>query len=414
MPILPDIKTPGTYVLEAAAGINNVDLASFTACYMFGYAAGGTVTDRDVAVKVNDVTDFVTKFGAASTSQKSVEAYFDNCAQGYGGSNAGVLYFINVTRAGAAPTSAEYVTSIGKVFDRYMPKGTIIAPAAFEALTVQADRTAVGNKMRDEAEKFNLLAIVDSGAATTFAAVNTEQALYTSSKGHLVFFGGHVRNLANVVVPSSPYFAGTMNRVYRQAGINQPPAGSNYVLRGVLSTVINFTDSDQEILNPAGCNVIRNIYGKGINIRGMRTKSNQVRTQFIHERVILNVLTSTLQDAFDSLLFTSLGSDGELLTRVGDSIRDVCHRLWRRGCFYGTIPNKAYGVICDMTNNLPSDLQNGIVAADVYVAITPALERLFITVRPTALDQVELAISIVSGTGNTKDEQLTQPNQQAA
>lgn len=413
MPIL-SIKTPGTYVTEIPAGVNNIDLESFSACYMIGHAAGGTVTTRDVATKVDSVADFITKFGAASTSEKSVDAYFKNCGQGFGGTTAGVLYFINVTKVGAAPTAAEYATAIAKIFNRYIPKGTIIAPAAFEALTTQGDRVTVGNAMRDEAEKFNMLAIVDSGPSGTinnYATINTEQALYTSPRGHLTYFGGYIKDYQNRNVPSSPFIAGIMNRVYRQEGINQAPAGTKYVVRGASDVLINFTDSDQEVLNPAGCNVIRNLYGKGIVVWGARTKSSQVRSQFIHERVILNVLESTLEKAFDDFLFASIGSQGELLLRIGDTIRDVCQRLWRGGALYGTTPNEAYGVICGQENNLPSDLQNGIVQADVFVAITPVLERLFIQVRPTALGQVELAVSVVSGGTNTKDQQATEPNQ---
>jgi hypothetical protein len=415
MPLL-NIKTPGTYVTEIPAGVNNIEIENFNACYMIGHAAGGTVTTRDVATKVDSVADFVTKFGAASTSEKSVDAYFKNCGQGFGGGNAGILYFVNVTKAAAAPTAAEYATAIGKVFNRYIPKGAIIAPAAFEGLTVQADRVIVGNAMRDEAEKFNMLAIVDSGPSNlvnNYATIMTEQALYTSSRGHLEFWGGYLKDYQNRIVPTSPVKAGAMNRVYRSDGIARAVAGTKFVLRGITDVMINFSDSDQEVLTPAGCNVVRNLYGRGIVFWGARTKSNQVRTQFTHERVILNVLESTLGKAFDEFLFDSIGSQGELLVRIGDTLRDVCHRMWRGGAFFGTIPSKAYGVICNMLNNVESDLQNGIVQADVYVAITPVLELLFIQVRPTALGQVELAISIVTGESNSADEQAKEPNQAA-
>jgi Phage tail sheath protein subtilisin-like domain len=416
MPIL-DIKAPGTYVTEIPSGINNIDLTSFNACYMFGFAAGGTVTQKDIAVKIDSPADFLTKMGASSTSEKSVDAYFANAAQGYGGGSAGVLYFVNVTRVGTGavgPTAPEYATSLGKVFDPYMPKGTLICPAGFEGLTAQADRVILANAMRDQAEKFNLIAIADSGpsgAINNYATVNVEQALITSGKGHICYYAGYLKDYQNRNVPSSAFIAGIDNRVNRQVGIAQPPAGTTYTVRGAADVLIPFTNSDQEVLNPAGCNVIRNIYGKGIVVWGARTKSNQVRTQFFHERKILNVLESTLEKAFDEYLFQSIGSQGELLGRVGDSIRDVCHRLWRQGALFGKEPNQAYGVICDMNNNTSSDLQNGIVQAEVYLALTPIMERLFIGVRPTALGQVELAISIVSGTGNTNDEKLVQPNE---
>jgi uncharacterized protein len=420
MPLL-DIKSPGTYVNEGSAGINPTDLASFAATYMIGTSGtGGSNVTKDLAVKVNSVDDFILKFGSASPSEKSVWAYFQNAGQGYGGTSAGVLYFVDVTKAAATATSAEYVTSIGKIFDRYMPKGFVIAPQAFELLTLQADRTAVANTLRDTAATYNLLALVDSGPSTgtgavdNFAKTQTEVALYTSERGHLAYYAGYIKDTTARSIPSSPFIAGIANRRYRQEGFNQPPAGGKYQLRGAVDTLIKFTDSDQEVLNPLGCNIVRNLYGLGVVCWGARTRSTEKRTQFIHERVILNILETTLQSAFDADLFSSIGSSGELLLRVQETITSVCYRLWKGGALFGIAPTDAYGVICDLKNNLLPDLQNGIVVAEVYVAITPIMERLFITVKPTAIGQVSLVVALVSGEGNTEDKKATEPKQSSA
>ena len=374
-------------------------------------------------------------------------AYFQNAGQGYGGTSAGVLYFVDANSAASvnavtvngapltyngAPvtagmtvsissaTSAEYVTSIGKIFDRYMPKGFLIAPQAFELLTTQADRTAVAIAMRDIAVTYNLLALTDSGpsagtgAVDTFAKVQTEVALYTSERGHLAYYAGYIKDTTNRSIPSSPFIAGIANRRYRQEGFNQPPAGGKYQLRGAVDTLIKFTDSDQEILNPLGCNIVRNLYGLGVVCWGARTRSTEKRTQFIHERVILNVLETTLQSAFDADLFSSIGSSGELLLRVQETITSICYRLWKGGAFVGIAPTDAYAVLCDLKNNLLADLQNGIVVADVYVAITPIMERLFITVKPTAIGQVSLVVALVTGDGNSEDNKATEPKESSA
>lgn len=420
MPLL-DIKAPGTFVNEGAAGINPTDLASFAACYMIGTAGtGGSNTTKDTAVKVNSVEDFIAKFGTASPSEKSVWAYFQNAGQGYGGTSAGVLFFADVTKAAAAATSAEYVTSIGKIFDRYMPKGFLIAPQAFELLTTQADRTAVAIAMRDIAVTYNLLALTDSGPSTgtgavdTFAKVQAEVALYTSERGHLAYYAGYIKDTTNRSIPSSPFIAGIANRRYRQEGFNQPPAGAKYQLRGAVDTLIKWTDSDGEVLNPLGCNLVRNLWGLGVVCWGARTRSTEKRTQFIHERVILNVLETTLQSAFDADLFSSIGSAGELLLRVQETITSICYRLWKGGGLFGLTPPEAYAVLCDLKNNLLPDLQNGIVVADVFVAITPIMERLFITVKPTAVGQVSLVVALVTGEGNENDKKATEPKESSA
>jgi phage tail sheath protein FI len=325
-----------------------------------------------------------------------------------------------VTKAAAAATSAEYVTAIGKIFNRYMPKGFLIAPQAFELLTTQADRTAVANTMRDTSATYNLLALTDSGPSTgtgavdTFAKTQTEVALYTSERGHLAYYAGYIKDTTNRTIPTSPFIAGIANRRYRQEGFNQPPAGAKYQLRGAVDTLIQWTDSDQEVLNPLGCNLVRNLYGLGVICWGARTRSTEKRTQFVHERVILNVLETTLQSAFDADLFTSIGSSGELLLRVQETITSICYRLWKGGALFGIAPTDAYAVLCDMKNNLLPDLQNGIVVADVYVAITPIMERLFITVKPTAVGQVSLVVALVTGDGNEKDKKATEPKESSA
>lgn len=387
MPVtLLDAKAPGTYVTEDAAGFIPVEIASFARTYIFGVAAGGTVTTRNTPHQVTSEADFTNNFGASTGSLPSIQAFFNN-------NPLGVLYFINVLKQGGGlATPAEWVTAIGAAIDDDTPIGILIAPEAFQTLTSSTDRLAVCNKLRDVAEINRMVVFADSGSTiATGAAAIVEAATYTTARGHVAYYTPYLKDLNSVTVPASGAVAGLATRRYREQGFQEPPAGAQFAIRGVLDVVTRYKSIDQETMSPAGVNVIRNLRNKGIVTWGARTRSVNPYFRFINTRVILNVLEETLEPAFDYMIFNSVR--GETFTRIKETINVVCYRLWQAGALYGNTPGDAYGVICEDVNNPAIDLEAGILRADVWVVPAPTLERLFIQVNRTTIGQVSAELA---------------------
>jgi uncharacterized protein len=386
MPVtLLDVRTPGTYVTEDAAGFIPVEIASFARTYIFGVAAGAATTTRNLPFQVTGVDDFTNQFGVSAGSLPSIQAFFNN-------NPVGVLNFINVLKAGATATVAEWVTAIGAAIDDDTPIGILIAPEAFQTLTTAIDRLAICNKLRDMAEIHRMVVFADSGpATTTSSAAIVEAATYTTARGHVAYYTPYLKDLNSVTIPPSAAIAGLATRRYREQGFQEPPAGAQFPIRGVLDVVTRYKGIDQETMNPAGVNVIRNLKNKGIVTWGARTRSSNPYFRFINTRVILNVLEETLEPAFDYMIFNSIR--GETFTRIKETINVVCYRLWKAGALYGNTPSDAFGVICNDANNPAIDLESGILRADVWVVPAPTLERLFIQVNRTTIGSVSAELS---------------------
>ena len=383
---------PGTYVVETEAGFIPTELASFNTTYMIGTGATGGAP-KDIPTQVISADDFTNVFGV-SGSLASVKLYFANNPNG-------VLYFVNATAvAPATPTAVEIVASIGKAFDEEMTQGFLIAPQIFSGLTSQSDRTSVANAMRDlvSQEGYDWVALLDAGPASgtgavdTAAKANTEAQLYTSERGHIAYFFPYLIDLEANTVPPSAAIAGLAIRRYRTEGFQEPPAGAKFPIKGVTDVKVKLTKAQQEVANPLGVNYIRNLTNKGVVCWGSRTRSSSAYYRFINTRVILNVLSGTLKNAFDSLIFSGVDGQGVLFTRIAETINQVCYRLWLGGALYGARPTDAYHAECSTRNNPAIDLEAGVVRADVWVVPAPTMERLFINLIRTPIGQVQTVV----------------------
>ncbi|BAY23717.1 phage tail sheath protein [Calothrix sp. NIES-2100] len=311
------------------------------------------------------------------------------------GSNLSVAA-LNLT----TPAATDYVFAIENSFDAEdgWNQGFIIAPEAFQLLATQSDRLAVGNAMESLAsdEAYDWVALIDSGTGLTVAEAQAEGILYTSPQGHSGFYYPYLTDLEDGVVPPSSAVAGVATRRYREEGFQQPPAGSRFPVLGVKDVVTKVNTQQQEVLNPLGINIIRNLRNKGICVWAMRTRSTSEFYTFLSTRVVMNVLNGSLRSSFDNDLFSVIDGQGILLNTIAQTASALCSRLWRGKALFGATEADAFEIKCDFENNPPEILEQGSVILEVYVVPTPPMERLLInTIRvsigtlPLNQDQVQ-------------------------
>ena len=314
--------------------------------------------------------------------------------------------------------------------DEYYAPGFLMAPEAYATLAYSADsdfasrseaiteRIKVTQTLVAAAEgKFGTtegitntqhVALIDCGGDVENLSqaqdeLDTIKRTVGSFYGHASFYAPYEKNLDDRFVPPSPFVAGTACSRYINEGFQQPPAGSRYPLRGVTGLKFSISAQQQEVTYALGLNPIRSLPNRGIVVWGARTLSSSPLFRFTNTRVILNVLIDIMNRSFDDVLFESIDSSNTVFSRVKSIATQVLNQFYRQGALFGNRPEQAYLVVCDTSNNDAALLEQGTVRMDAYVATSPTLERLAVTIVRTPVGQV----SLLSDSFSRNEERFT-------
>ena len=298
---------------------------------------------------------------------------------------------------------------------RALAPGFIFAPEAYTVLTYEAggdlaskaearqERVKVTQSLIKAAEgKLGVtegivgtqhIALIDCGA-DEISLTNVQDELdYLKGVvgvpyGHGAYYAPYIKNLDGRYVAPSSYVAGIACSRYINEGFQQPPAGARYPLRGAAGLKFEISAQQQEVTYALGLNPIRSLPNRGIVTWGARTLSSNPLFKFVNTRAILNVLIDVLGRSFDDILFEQIDSAGTVYARVKSIASQVCGQFFRQGALFGSRPEQAYLVVCSSANNDNTSLEQGTVRLDVYVATSPTLERLLVTIVRTPAGQV--------------------------
>jgi len=325
----------------------------------------------------------------------------------------------------------DFVYAIEKgMGDEYYAPGFLMAPEAYATLSYSANSDlASRNEAVTERLKVTqtLIAAAEGRFGTTEGITNTQHVALIdcggdvenlsqaqdelntikqtvgSFYGHASFYAPYVKNLDDRFVPPSSFVAGAACGRYVNEGFQQPPAGSRYPLRGVVGLKFSISAQQQEVTYALGLNPIRSLPNRGIVVWGARTLSSSPLFRFTNTRVILNVLIDIMNRSFDDVLFESIDSSNTVFSRVKSIATQVLNQFYRQGALFGNRPEQAYLVVCDTSNNDAALLEQGTVRMDAYVATSPTLERLAVTIVRTPVGQV----SLLSDSFSRNEERFT-------
>jgi len=219
---------------------------------------------------------------------------------------------------------------------------------------------------------------------------------YFNARGFIAYYGPYVKNASGAYVPPSPFVTGVAIRRYRSEGFQYPPAGTKFPLNGASEVQIPINSTQQDILNPKGCNVLRTLpgYGATVFIWGGRTRVNQEDAeqrlfQFVNTRVIMNVVYGSLRRAFDSQIFNIIDGFGLVYNKIISIGNSILNELYVRGALFGSRPGDAFQVICDERIQTPTGLESGLVNAKVFVVPVPTLERIQVDLIRVAIGNMQ-------------------------
>ena len=331
----------------------------------------------------------------------------------------------------SAAKAQDFVYAIEKgMSDEYYAPGFLMAPEAYATLKYSADSDlasrseAIGERLKvtqtlvaaaegrfgvtEGISSTQHVALIDCGGDVDNLSqaqdeLDTIKRTVGSFYGHAAFYAPYLKNLNDRFVPASPFVAGAACSRFVNEGFQQPPAGARYPLRGVVDLKFKITAQQQEVTYALGLNPIRSLPNRGIVVWGARTLSSSPLFRFVNTRVILNVLIDVMNRSFDDILFESIDSAGTVYSRVKSVANQVLNQFFLQGALFGGRPEQAYLVVCGDSNNTPALLEQGTVRMDAYVATSPTLERLAITIVRTPVGQV----SLLSDSFSRNEERFT-------
>jgi phage tail sheath protein FI len=183
--------------------------------------------------------------------------------------------------------------------------------------------------------------------------------------------------------PPSGFMAGIYARVDNNRGVWKAPAGIETTVSGALGLQLDLIDADQDLLNPASLNCIRQFPASGVVTWGARTLSADPEWRYVPVRRMALFLMESLRRGMQWAVFEPNATP--LWDQIRANINAFMLGLFRQGAFQGTTPGEAFQVKCDSSTNPQPNIDAGIVTAQVAFAPLKPAEFVVIQVSQKSL-----------------------------
>jgi uncharacterized protein len=216
-------------------------------------------------------------------------------------------------------------------------------------------------------------AILDGKRATAFTPAAITAGAFTSNYAALYFPWISVFDPVSngpLFVPPSGHVAGIYARVDTERGVHKAPA--NERMRGALGLESRLGRADQDGLNPAGINVIRELNG-AITVWGARTLGGDANGEwkYVNVRRLFLYLRESIDEGTQWVVFEP--NTPALWSKITRNVTAFLTNVWRDGALFGTTPAEAFYVKCDAETNPEPVRDAGQVVTEIGIApVKPA------------------------------------------
>src|ERR1051326_2589125 len=190
------------------------------------------------------------------------------------------------------------------------------------------------------------------------------------------------RTSGRIAIPPSGAVAGRYAAVDGTRGVHKAPAG---VVAGKLNSALgvtfDFVRADQEKLNPAGVNVIRNLPGTGPVIWGARTVSSDPEWRHLNVRRLFIFLRESILSGTNWVVFEP--NDRSLWKSIERNVGAFLRLQWLAGALVGATADEAFYVKCDEETNPPERILLGQVTTEIGVAPSKPAEFVIFRIMQT-------------------------------
>jgi phage tail sheath protein FI len=272
-----------------------------------------------------------------------------------------------------------YVTRVSDLADAAVVEAALKTYEAIDEIALVAAPGALGDavqlKVLEHCESLQeRFAIIDGQETDTIDVDSIKGPIRNSDQAAIYFPRVVVFDPVSggpLAVHPSGHVAGVYARVDQARGVHKAPA--NEPVRGALDLSYLVSRNEQQLLNPSGINVIRNLNGS-ILIWGARTLGGNANgeTKYVNVRRLLNFLRESIEEGTQFAVFEP--NARPLWQRITRTVSAFLTNVWRDGALFGDRPEQAFYVRCDETTNPPDVRDLGQVVTEVGVAIVRPAE----------------------------------------
>ncbi|MFW5896062.1 MAG: phage tail sheath family protein [archaeon] len=241
------------------------------------------------------------------------------------------------------------------------------------------EQTVVNELIGQSERQQDRFAVFESaGADHEPTEVLTQRGLYNSQYAAMYYPWVIIRDpltRRNIPIPPTGHVLGAFARTDNDRGVFKAPA--NVVLRSILGFSVEVSTGEQDLLNPAGVNVLRRLDGLGNVIWGARTISAETLWRYVPVRRLFIFLEQSIVRGTRFAVFEP--NDPRLWSRLRDALTNFLTSQWRAGALFGRTPEEAFFVKVDETTTTQDDRDNGRV--NIVVGIAPVKPAEFVIFR---------------------------------
>lgn len=175
---------------------------------------------------------------------------------------------------------------------------------------------------------------------------------------------------SRTVAPSG-HIIGVYARVDNTRGVHKAPA--NEVILGITELETFVSRGQQEILNPRGINVLRDLRAdrRGLRVFGARCLTSEQDWVYVNVRRLFIFVEESLAEGTQWAVFEP--NDQRLWERVRTSISIFLEGVWRDGALMGAKKEEAFFVTADRSTMTDDDILNGRLVVEIGIApVRPA------------------------------------------
>jgi hypothetical protein len=177
-------------------------------------------------------------------------------------------------------------------------------------------------------------------------------------------------------VPPSGAVLGVYSRTDMNRGVHKAPANEAVFCSGLS---VNYTKAEQDILNPEGVNLIRQLPGQGIRIWGARTASSNGTFKYVNVRRLFIYVEESIKASTNWVVFEP--NDVTLWQRVNMTVSGFLDTMWRTGMLAGGSSSEAYFVEIGPSTMTQDDILSGRLICNIGIA--PSRPAEFVIFRVT-------------------------------
>ena len=177
-------------------------------------------------------------------------------------------------------------------------------------------------------------------------------------------------------VPPSGSVAGVFSRTDMTRGVHKAPANETVQCTGLS---VNYNNAEQDLLNPAGVNLIRALPGQGIRVWGARTVSSNSNFKYVNVRRLFIYVEQSIKAATNWVVFEP--NNSSLWARVQMTVSSFLETMFRSGMLAGESPAEAFFVDIGTATMSRDDIMNGRLICEIGIA--PSRPAEFVIFRVT-------------------------------